>query len=120
MDQLTCDIINKNLYAVTYNQYGSNFHDVHQIIGDYWIQADCGNLNPFREDGACFPYLGLLYSYDWTAVIEIQVLSGEYLPPYVPSPSPSTSKIHQHSQNPNESSTLLIPTLLLLICLLIV
>ena len=78
MDLLTCDSINSNLVAITYNQFGSNFHDLHQIIGAYWLAGDCGNLNPF-QDGPCFPTQGFLYSYDWDNVIEIAVLDGDYI-----------------------------------------
>jgi len=119
MDLLTCDSINNNLLSVTYDQFGSNLHDVNQVLGAYWVDGGCGNSNPFR-DGPCFPTQGLLSSNNWNSVIEIEVLTGNYQQHYNTSVYINNGggggggNHHKHS-----SSTVLVPSFFLLLCFLL-
>jgi len=116
MDLLTCDAINSNLIAVTYDQYGSDLHSLHDIVGAYWIQGGCGEYDAFR-DGPCFPSQGLLSTKDWSSVVEIEVLNNNYHPYYYyGSPSPTPRPHHHH---PPASASSLLPSLFLIFCIFI-
>jgi len=116
LDLLTCDTINTNLISVTYNQFGSDFYDAHQIIDSYWVQGNCANLDPFT-DGPCFPSNGFLSSPDWQTVVEISVLNRDYT--YSFTTNYSTDNLTYYSLqilNSTSDALFLLPSLILLLC----
>jgi len=61
------------LVEVVFEQFGSNFFSVNDILNDYWAKAGCGNQDPI-DDGVCVPSTSSLGSNDWDDVYLLEVV----------------------------------------------